>query len=563
MLWPFLLAIPSCLAALNPSGPLSSNPSGWNFVQNGTTGILALELIIVSPTLAIMFDRASNDALMIDGHPAWGALWDMQTNTATALDVLTDTFCASGALLSNGSMVSVGGQEPENLNEVPDMDGRMGIRIFEPCASPSGEGCTLFEDPATLHLAVPRWYTSAIRIFDGSLFIVGGIHESTPFYNTDPASSFEFFPPKDGGVPRPSAFLNRTLPVNLFPRIFALPDGKVFMVANNQSIIYDIEANTETVLPEIPNGVRVTNPMDGSAVLLPLSPPDFVPEVLVCGGSKTDDTIPSLDLSTQTPATDQCTRITLTPEGIEKGWVVEHMLETRTMPELILLPNGQALLINGAHTGYAAIDSVGDLIGNSNADHPVFTPSLYTPSAPLGSRFSNKEMPTTDIARLYHSTVSLTPMGNVLIAGSNPNPQINMTVEFKSELRAEYLNPPYMALNRPTLLKTPTQIAFNSRFTIDLAVPAELPGFTVQVALMDLGFSSHAFHSSARLVFMEATLSLDRKTLTITSPPNNRVYPPGPAFIFVTIDGVTSTGAHVMVGSGASPPVPDQGVPLL
>ncbi|CAK5262141.1 unnamed protein product, partial [Mycena citricolor] len=101
--------------------------------------------------------------------------------------------------------------------------------------------------------------------------IVGGIHEETPFYNTDPVNSFEFFPSKDGGVPRPSAFLERSLPANLFPRwvlqafhvkllnlcsVFALPDGKVFMIASNQSIIYDIEAKTETILPDLPNGVR-------------------------------------------------------------------------------------------------------------------------------------------------------------------------------------------------------------------------------------------------------------------------------------------------------------------
>lgn len=51
------------------------------------------------------------------------------------------------------------------------------------------------------------------------------------------------------------------------------------------------------------------------------------------------------------------------------------------------------------------------------------------------------------------------------------------------------------------------------------------------VALMDLGFSSHAFHSSNRLVFMEAQLSRSRKSLTITSPPNNRIYPPGPGML--------------------------------
>lgn len=103
------------------------------------------------------------------------------------------------------------------------------------------------------------------------------------------------------------------------------------------------------------------------------------------------------------------------------------------------------------------------------------------------------------------------------------------------------------------------------------------------VALMDLGYSSHAFHSSSRLVFMDAQLSRDRRSLTIQTPPNNRVFPPGPgeivvfresrerhlligrvhaAFVFLTIDDVTSTGASVMMGSGASPPVRDQGVRL-
>ncbi|KAJ7580143.1 glyoxal oxidase N-terminus-domain-containing protein [Mycena floridula] len=565
--------IPGCLAA-------TSNPSGWNFVQNGTTGIVALEMIVVSPTLALMFDKTLNDELQIDGHSAFGAIWDMQTNTATPLEVVTDSFCASGALLSNGTMVSLGGEPKVNFSAPYDHNGLMGIRIFEPCASPSGAGCTLFENPETHHLAESRWYPSAVRIYDGSLIIIGGSHNTTPFYNVDPASTIEFFPARDGGVPRRSPFLERTVPTNLFPRqvprfeptatdllvlrTFALPDGKLFIVANNQSIIYDIEAETETILPDIPNGVRVTNPMDGSAILLPLSPPDYVPEVLVCGGSDADDSFPSAALSSQKPASNQCSRITLTPAGIKRGWVVEHMLEGRTMGELLLLPNGQVLIISGAGTGYAAIASVGDPVGNSNSDHPVLTPTLYTPSAALGHRFSNKEMPTSEIPRLYHSTVSLTPMGNFLLAGSNPNPNITMAanLKFKSEYRAEYLNPPYMALNRPKLLQAPSKIAFNTKFNIEVAIPGELKTSTIQVALMDLGFSSHAFHSSSRLIFLDAKLSHDRKTLTITSPPNNRVYPPGPAWIFVTIDGVTSTAAHVMVGSGASPPVEDQGYRL-
>ncbi|KAJ7213258.1 glyoxal oxidase N-terminus-domain-containing protein [Mycena rebaudengoi] len=545
--------LPSLFPALAIAGVAEA---GWEFVQNGTSGILALESIIVSPTLAIFFDFAGTGSpLMINGHSAWGGLWNMETNQVTALDVVSDTFCASGGILSNGTMVSVGGM---SFTGGVAIDGRMGLRIFEPCAAADGSGCTLFDNPALVHLEETRWYPSSLRIFDGSLMVVGGTHDATPFYNTDPVNSFEFFPPKDNGIPRPSTFLARTQPANLFPRAIALPDGKVFMVANNQSMIYDIEAQTEQTLPDILH--RVTNPFDGTATLLPLSPPSYIPEVLVCGGTNISDTIPPEDLSSQDPASDQCSRITLTSEGIEKGWEVERMLEGRMMPEMILLPNGQILIINGAGSGYAAISSVGVLTDNSNADHAVLTPSLYTPSAPLGQRISNEGMPTTDIARMYHSSVTLTPAGNILLAGSNPNFNVNTTVKFSTEFRVEYLNPPYMFLPRPTLVDVPEKIAFNQNFTVQVTIPEQVPETsTVQVALMDLGYSSHAFHSSSRLVWLEAALSPDRSYLEIASPPNNRVFPPGPGYIFLTVGDTTSAGAHVMVGSGATPPVLDQG----
>lgn len=216
---PTMYTVLPLLALLVPAFAAPAAPQ-WEFTQRGMTGITALEAIVVSPTLVIMFDRTSNDPLQVNNHSAWGELWDLETMTGRALNVVTNSFCASGALLSNGTMVSVGGdptipQFPGN--PVPET-GNVGIRIFEPCASAAGTDCELFEDPATLHLAARRWYTSAIRIFDGSLMIVGGSHVNVGFYNIDPENTFEFFPPKDNGVPRPSAFLERSLPANLFPR---------------------------------------------------------------------------------------------------------------------------------------------------------------------------------------------------------------------------------------------------------------------------------------------------------------------------------------------------------
>ncbi|PIL32906.1 hypothetical protein GSI_05024 [Ganoderma sinense ZZ0214-1] len=298
--------------------------------------------------------------------------------------------------------------------------------------------------------------------------------------------------------------------------------------SSNLLIIYDIEADTETILPEIPNGTRVSNPRDGSAILLPFSLPDFIPEVFA---------------------------------GTAQGWVVEHMLEPRVMPERVHLSNGQILIASGAGTGFAATCQVGDLIGDLDADHAVRTPSLYTPAAPLGRRFSNVGLPTLDVAPVYHLTpITLLPQGNFLVADSNPNSNFTAdpSLKFPSELRVETLDPSLMFVDRPRILATPAKIHSTpgSPVTVPISLPPalSLPGARVQASLMDLGFSSHAFHSSARLVFMDATISADRRSLTFLTPPNGRVYLPGPATIVLTIDDVTSEGVWVIMGSGNSPP---------
>lgn len=178
-------------------------------------------------------------------------------------------------------------------------------------------------------------------------------------------------------------------------------------------MLYDIATNTEERLPEIPNGVRVANPFDGTAQLLPLSPPLYEPTVLVCGGSATDTRRPVTNLSTQDPATDQCSRITLTPQGVAKGWEVERMPENRLMVESVMLPSGDVLLLNGAHSGYAGYPSVSDAnsTGMSNSDHPATRGILYRTEFPSGSRITQEGLPTSNIARMYHSVAVLTPKG--------------------------------------------------------------------------------------------------------------------------------------------------------
>lgn len=71
---------------------------------------------------------------------------------------------------------------------------------------------------------------------------------------------------------------------------------------------------------------------------------------------------------------------------------------------------------------------------------------------------------------------------------------------------------------------------------------------------MDLGFVTHGVHANSRLVFLRAAVSSDDE-LTITGPPDGNVYPPGPGWIYVVVDGVPSVGVKILVGSGEGPVV--------
>ena len=70
---------------------------------------------------------------------------------------------------------------------------------------------------------------------------------------------------------------------------------------------------------------------------------------------------------------------------------------------------------------------------------------------------------------------------------------------------------------------------------------------------MDFGYITHAVHSNSRLVYLRVTLK--DGILTIRGPPDGNIYPPGPGWLHVVVDGIPSEGMKVMVGSGKGPAV--------
>ena len=107
------------------------------------------------------------------------------------------------------------------------------------------------------------------------------------------------------------------------------------------------------------------------------------------------------------------------------------------------------------------------------------------------------------------------------------------------------------------LRRLPATVDFNSNFTLGVSLPTDVNA--VEVVIMDLGFSTHGLHMDQRLVKLESKLSADKAQLDIIGPANGRIYPPGPAFVFVVTDaGVPSFGHKTLIGTGETPPV-DQG----
>ncbi|KAF8319285.1 copper radical oxidase [Clavulina sp. PMI_390] len=563
------------IAAKDPSagGPV------WKLVQKGETGVAAMQLAIVSDKHAIILDKVEHNLLDINGHPAWGALYDLQANTLRSLNVKSNSFCAGGTWLSNGTLLSIGGNpvvESKTASaDFGDVNGLQAIRMFNPCDDGS---CDILEAPNQIRMASPRWYNSATRLDDGSVMIIGGSTKGGWMNNkTTNNPTIEFYPPKNlhgrNGFPIELPFLSDTLNSNLFPIAFTLPDGRIFIAANRDAMIYDWVHNSEQRLPQIPNGVRVTYPMTGTGLLLPLSPSNnYTAEILLCGGSTIDDTRAGYDISSDEQASSQCSRLVLSESGIQAGWSVEEMPDPRIMPDAVLLPTGSVVIINGGRSGIAGYGNVKGQVGQSNAKDPVLQPVLYNSNAPLGKRFSSEGMPRSETARLYHSVASLTPDGSIMIAGSNPNLD-RSDVEYATEYRVEWLFPPYMssaigtsmgttpAVQRPGFTKKdlPSRISFGKQFMLPV-VGIPIDAKNISVSLMDLGFVTHGVHMNSRLVFLTCSLSPDRASLIVSGPPSGGVYPPGPGWLYVVVDGVPSVGRKVMVGDGAGPPVDDAAI---
>ncbi|KAJ8547863.1 hypothetical protein K7X08_021099 [Anisodus acutangulus] len=463
--------------------------------------------------------RYNDEAIKVD-CTAHSILYGVATNTYRPLMVQTDVWCSSGAVNSNGTLIQTGGYH----------DGERKIRLFSPC-NDEEEICDWTE--LSQNLTVKRWYSTDHILPDGRIIIVGGRS----------AFSYEFFPQNsnNNGFFNLSFLKETTDPKeenNLYPFLYLLPDGNMYIFANQRSIVLDYVKNK--VIKEFPKipGEKRTYPATGSSVMLPmklvagdLSP---VVEVMVCGGANGGAFLQAKS-GVFMPASRTCGRMRITdPDPV---WVMEDMPMGRVMPDMLLLPTGDVIILNGASKGTA---------GWENAIDPVLYPVLYKPNEPDPSKRFTVLKPTT-IPRMYHSAATLLPDGRILVGGSNPHVRYNFTgVKYPTELSLEAFMPPYLSPQhshfRPSILTVEGPISYGQKFSITFMLGFSKPTKELMVTMIAPSFTTHSFAMNQRLLILDVVdvqqMSGFTQRITVCAPPSRNIVPPSYYMVFVVHKGV-------------------------
>ncbi|XP_073294910.1 aldehyde oxidase GLOX-like [Primulina huaijiensis] len=504
-------------------------------------GISAMHMQLLHTDRVVIFDRTDfgssnislpdgrcrddlNDTALQHDCTAHSVEYDVAANSVRALMVLTDVWCSSAAVMADGTLIQTGGFN----------DGDHVVRVYKPCADSSCDW-----EEITNGLAQRRWYATNHILPDGREIIIGGRRQF----------NYEFYPKKPSERSYNLPFLVQTndprIENNLYPFVFLNVDGDLFIFANNRSILFDyVKGLVLKSYPAIPGGDPRSYPSSGSAVLLPLKN-NSAAEVLVCGGAPKGAFI-SANNGNFTGALNTCGRIRINDPNPQ--WVMETMPMGRVMGDMVLLPNGNVLIINGAASGTA---------GWELGRNPVLTPVIYRPDGPIESRFEVQNPSTTP--RMYHSTAVLLRDGRVLVGGSNPHTYYNFTgVLFPTDLSLETFSPSYLDSNtvtlRPKIILPVSQskVGYTQQLDIQFSIPQGIVnGAPIMVTMVAPPFTTHSFSMNQRLLVLGGgdVSALGNSTFRtrVVTPYSSNLAPAGYYLLFVVHGDIPGEGIWIQI----------------
>jgi hypothetical protein len=463
----------------------------------GQWQILANKLTINPVHAAVMHNGR---VLMIWGYQGnpLAAVWDPATQSATAFAASYDMFCNGMVVLPDGRPLVIGG----TLHFGYPYTGLNQSAVYNPTTGK-------FTNQASM--ADGRWYPTGTVLSNGTVMTFGGDDENDETNNT-----VEIFTANAGTGSWSTPVKANWVPP-LYPRLHLLPNGTVFYSGiTDESRFYNPATQTWTKCCTTNFGA--TRNQDTS-VLLPLRPSNnYNPTVMIMGGSSSDTA----------PATNTTEIINLS--AATPKWVYgPNMSQPRIHLNSTILPTGNILVTGGEEY-------------SENTSTASFNADLYHPNAgdPAYNTFTSAG--ANSVPRAYHSNAILLPDATVILTGSNP-PNV------KYEDRVELYQPAYLfnsngtLASRPVISGVPTgSIGYNSAFAVETPNAANIQ----QVVLMRPGAPTHAFDMEQRLVGL--TFTSNSGVLTVTSPPNSNIAPPGYYMLFIlNKSGVPSVAQWVQL----------------
>ncbi|KAJ1401345.1 Immunoglobulin-like fold [Sesbania bispinosa] len=515
----------------------------WQLLQK-SIGIVAMHMQLMHNDRVVIYDRTDfglSNLTLPDGRcrhdpneriakidcTAHSVEYDVASNTFRALFVQTDVWCSSGSAVADGTLIQTGGFN----------DGERTVRTFNPCPN-----CDWQE--INNSLVVKRWYSTNHILPDGRQIIIGGRRQF----------NYEFYPKtstadKAYALPFLIQTYDKNAENNLYPFVFLNVDGNLFIFANNRAILFNYKNNSVVrTYPTIPGGDPRCYPSTGSAVLLPLrnlQAQNVEAEVLICGGAPRG-AFEVIRKGVLFKALNTCARIKITDPN--PNWIVETMPKGRVMNDMVMLPNGDVLIINGAGLGTA---------GWENAMDPVLEPFVYKTNGPVGSRFELQNS-STKIPRMYHSTAVLLRDGRVLVGGSNPHERYLFSkVMFPTELSLEafspnYLDPKFSPL-RPIILEpaSQTHLTYAQKFNMRIQVNGQFVSDSVLVTMLAPPFNTHSFSMNQRLLVLSTGKPNGTGNSTyefeVTTPGSSTLAPPAFYLLFAVHQEIPSEGIWIKI----------------
>ena len=310
-----------------------------------------------------------------------------------------DLFCSGHSLLPDGKLLVSGGHAGA------DLYGTKTTFIYD-----ASGGWAQGPD-----MQNGRWYPTNTTLASGEVLTISG---------TDTAALYNRIPEVwDNGSWRPLSSASRF--VQLYPMMFAAPDGRVFMAGPDQQTAW-LNTSGSGSWTNGPMSTQVTRDY-GSAVMYDAG------KILLVGGGAPTETAEVIDINA----------------GAGAAWrTVASMAVARRQLNATLMADGTVLVTGGSNSpGFNVAPT----------DSRVLTPERWDPVTEQWTSLAGMGH-----HRVYHSTVLLLPDGRLLSAGSGEPAASGLSDDYTAEI----YTPPYLyridgtLATRPVITDAPSEVSY-------------------------------------------------------------------------------------------------------